>query len=215
MLFGFIYLKQTGESALYLVIIPSFAFLLYGFIYILLLLLKSNKFQISGYQYTNYILVFSIFLFSIFVYYAFTKPIDVLALATPQEVDFKAAWGDPSIVRAFSPIFTVNGSLFIFLGSLYSYVIWQYNIRKSQGRLNLSTGIFNIYFALGVVIFTIGGTFSHFGLFSILYTSELLGGIFMYFGFLESDKISMDMLVDIVTFRFLRKEYIKSELSAN
>ena len=73
--------------------------------------------------------------------------------------------------------------------------------------IQFSTGIFNIYFALGVAIFSAGGLLSQNTVVTVLYMTELLGGIFMYFGFLESDKISMDMIMDIVTFRFLHKQY--------
>ena len=207
MLFGFI---GSKSSPLFLgIAIPGLLILVFGLVYAVLLLLKSKKIQLSGLQFSNLVLIFSCYIFLISIYFAFTLPLDVTKLSTGAEVGGEP-WGASAAVRLISPIFTISGALFIFLGSIYSYIKWQMAIKKQTGSFNSGVGIFNIYFAIGVIIFTTGGVFSRFGV-SLLYITEIVGGIFMYFGFLESDKISLEMIMDIVTLRFLRKHYQISE----
>ena len=215
MLFGFVYYSKSTESELVLLLIAllGVAILIYGILDLIFAIFKLNNYQVTGFQYTYFLILSSFIMFLLSVFYTFTvKPIVGYDLNSAQaETVIGNVWSYYSVVRAFSPIFAVNGAMFIFLGSIYSYLLWQYSIKKKEGKFSYSTGIFNIYFALGVAIFTAGGVLSQNSLITVLYISELLGGIFMYFGFLESDKISMDMIMDIVTFRFLHKEYQESK----
>ncbi len=222
MLFGFIYLAQTNEQTFLLIALVGLIVLAYGVLDLIFAIIgltsKGTKsvvdpYQVTGFQYSNFVLGFSIVMFFLSVFFTFTiTPLAGFDLHyVGSETVINSVWGNPSVVRAFAPLFTVNGAMFIFLGSIYSYLLWQFSIKKSQGKFSFGTGIFNIYFALGVAIFTAGGTLSQFGT-SVLYISELLGGIFMYFGFLESDKISMEMILDIVTLRFLHKKYPESKV---
>ena len=217
MLFGFIYVSETNENTFLLIAFLGLILLVYGVLDIIFALLKAEKYQLTGFQYSNFLLVASVIIFVLSVYFTFTiNPVSGYNLnQSAVESVIASVWGSPSVVRAFAPIFTVNGAMFIFIGSIYSYILWQYSIKKKEGKFTFSTGIFNIYFAIGVGIFTAGGTLSQFGGVTILYISELLGGIFMYFGFLESDKISMDMILDIVTFRFLHKQYQESKTTSH
>ena len=214
MIFGFV-IGKTSPEAVMLIALPAMVVLLYGVLDIVFALLKANKYQLTGYQYSNFALIFSIYTFILAVYYTFTIPFlsgSSLIATGGVEAVIKNVWGDSSTVRGFTPLFAVNGGMFIFLGSVYSYIIWQISIKKNQGKFSFGTGIFNIYFAIGVAIFTVGGSLAQNTGVAVLYISELLGGIFMYFGFLESDKISMELIMDIVTLRFLHKHYEQSQM---
>ena len=222
MLFGFIYLSYTNNIVFLLIAMFGLVVLAYGTLDILFVILKLKyksieKFQLTGFQFTNVILVSSVIMFVLFVYFAFTTVSSNYVLNQALETSITSVWGSStdSVVRGFAPLFTVGSSMYIFLGSIYSYLLWQYGIRKSQGKFNLGTGLFNIYFALGVAIFVAGGSLTQLGAAAILYISELLGGILMYFGFLESDRLSMDMILDVVTLRFLHKQYQTSETVPN
>lgn len=217
MLFGFIYNTEDSEVILLVIALFGIAILVYGVLDIIFAIIKLDKFQVSGLHYAYFLTVSSVVMFLLSVFYAFTvTPLAGYNLNNAQaETVISSVWTQYSVVRAFSPLFAVNGAMFIFIGSIYSYILWQYSIKKKEGKFSFSTGIFNIYFAIGVAIFTAGGTLSQNSVVTVLYISELLGGLFMYFGFLESDKISMDMIMDIVTFRFLHKQYQESKTTGN
>lgn len=220
MLFGFIYLSKNNEQVFLVIALIGILVMLYGIIDFILAIIHQEKYQLTGFQYSNFVLVFSVLMFILAVYYTFTTPFkvgfDLSAINGVQPV-IDSVWNTYSVVRGFAPLFTVNGAMFIFIGSIYSYILWQLSIKRKQGSFSFGTGIFNIYFAIGVAIFTAGGSLSQLGggLDQILYISELLGGMFMYFGFLESDKISMEMIMDIVTLRFLHKSYEQSEMPSH
>ena len=154
-------------------------------------------------------------MFVLSVFYTFTVPFlpGYSLNSAGSETVISSVWAQYSPVRAFSPLFAVNGAMFIFIGSIFSYVLWHYSIRKKTNKFSFSTGLFKIYFAFGVLIFSGGGFSSQLGIASILYATELLGGIFMYFGFLESDKLSLTSFIDVITLRFLRKNYTIVESS--
>lgn len=214
MLFGFIYYSKNNNQDLpiLLIAIIGIVIMLYGILDVIFAFLKKTDYQVSAYQYTNFTAIFSLVMLAASVYYTFTiKFLSTNLNVANSESAISLAWTEYSPVRAFSPIFAGVGGMLIFIGCIFSYILWQYSIRKNTGKVSLGTGLFNIYFALGVLIFVIGGTLSHYGIISILYTTELLGGIIMYFGFLESDKISLEMFIDIITLRFLHKEYQISE----
>ncbi|MHA2096643.1 MAG: hypothetical protein ACW98F_18665, partial [Candidatus Hodarchaeales archaeon] len=65
-------------------------------------------------------------------------------------------------------------------------------------------GFFNIYIGVGALILSFAGTMSGFGV-GVLYLGEAVGVILMYFGFLESDKITIQKLIHILTLGWLRK----------
>ena len=220
MLFGFIYFSQNSEQVFLIIAVIGILVLVYGVIDFILAIIHQERYQVTGFQYSNFVLVFSLLMFISAVFYTFTTPFklgyDLSSIGGVQPV-IDSVWNNFSVVRGFAPLFTVNGAMFIFLGSIYSYILWQLSIKKNKGSFSFGTGIFNIYFAIGVAIFTAGGSLSQLGggVDQILYISELLGGMFMYFGFLESDKISMEMIMDIVTLRFLHKHYEQSQMPSH
>ena len=220
MLFGFIYLSKTQEPVFLFIALPAILVLVYGVLDLIFAILRKEKYQVSAFQYSNFVLLFSLYMLVLAVYFTFTTPFNpgynLSAINGVQPV-IDSTWDIYSVVRGFAPLFTVNGAMFIFIGSIYSYILWQVSLKRNQGSFSFGTGIFNIYFAIGVAIFTAGGSLSQLGggVDQILYISELLGGLFMYFGFLESDKISMEMILDIVTLRFLHKNYDESEIPAH
>ena len=217
MLFGFIYFAEGNNQdiALLGIALVGILILVYGVLDIIFALIKAKKFQVTGYQYSNFVLGFSLLMFVLSVFYTFTVPFlpGYSLNSAGSETVISSVWAQYSPVRAFSPLFAVNGAMFIFIGSIFSYVLWQYSIRKKTNKFSFSTGLFNIYFAFGVLIFSGGGFSSQLGIASILYATELLGGIFMYFGFLESDKLSLTSFIDVITLRFLRKNYMVVESS--
>jgi len=81
----------------------------------------------------------------------------------------------PSNVRMFSPLFTIPGSITLIGGALYSW----YRIRRR----------FNLYIALGALIVAASGGIARMGITDAIYLGEMIGVTFMYFGFLESDRI--------------------------
>jgi hypothetical protein len=105
----------------------------------------------------------------------------------------------------FSPLNTVPGSLALIGGAAYSYLTWQLAIKKRSGKFNLKTGLFNIYIGGGALVLSIAGAMSGFG-FGVLYLGEALGVALMYFGFLESDKITWRKIVDILTLSGIRNK---------
>lgn len=212
--FGMIYSK---DALIFLIImIPSFLILLYGIFYKISSYMQKdslNKFKISPNSFSVFILIFSLLIFMAFVYYAFTSYLNINYLKSAEvEVAGKAWQVDPenlsekrSVVRLFSPFFTVPGALFLMGGTVISYILWQIQIKQKEGKFNPRIGIFNIYLALGALIITLGGTLTNFGL-NTLAISEMISAVLMYFGFIESDKISFDKIVEIFNpFRFLKK----------
>ncbi|MHA2306431.1 MAG: hypothetical protein ACXACU_13690, partial [Candidatus Hodarchaeales archaeon] len=96
------------------------------------------------------------------------------------------------------------------------------NLKKQKGAYEPKTGVFNIYIGGGALILAIGGTLSGFGISltsllglealevifgsGILYLAEAIGVTFMYFGFLESDKITWKKLISVFTLGWLRNK---------
>ncbi|HKZ43363.1 MAG TPA: hypothetical protein VJ044_20560, partial [Candidatus Hodarchaeales archaeon] len=109
-----------------------------------------------------------------------------------------------AVVRLFSPLFTITGGIALIGGAFYSYLTWQLSIRKQSGRFSLGTGFFNIYLGGGALVLAIGGAGSGFG-YGTLYVSEIISVVLMYFGFLESDKISGRKLWNVLSLKWLRQ----------
>jgi len=79
-------------------------------------------------------------------------------------------------VRAFSPLLNLYAFVFLFGGAVYSAV--QY-FAKDRGPRFLG----NILIAIGALLPGIGGSFTRFGYVEVLYVTELVGLIFIYFGY--------------------------------
>src|SRR5882757_5750861 len=79
-------------------------------------------------------------------------------------------------VRAFSPLLNLYAFVFLFGGAVYSAV--QY-FAKDRGPRFLG----NILIAIGALLPGIGGSFTRFGYVEVLYVTDLVGLIFIYFGY--------------------------------
>lgn len=83
-------------------------------------------------------------------------------------------------IRTLTPIFNLYGTVTLVGGALYSaWIFW----RK---RILLHRTIGNILIAFGAILPAFGGSFSRFGIPGALYWSELLGAIFLFWGFLRA-----------------------------
>ena len=80
-------------------------------------------------------------------------------------------------VRAFSPFINSYAFIFLFGGAIYSAVKYA-RMGKSNKRF-----LGNIYIAIGALLPGIGGSFTRFGYVEVLYVTELLGLLSMYWGY--------------------------------
>src|SRR3954453_18713501 len=80
-------------------------------------------------------------------------------------------------VRAFSPLLNLYAFVFLFGGAVYSAI--QY-FAKDRGQTRF---LGNILIAIGALLPGIGGSFTRFGYVEVLYITELVGLIFIYFGY--------------------------------
>jgi len=79
-------------------------------------------------------------------------------------------------VRYFSPIINLYSLIFLFGGAMYSAV--QYRKTKADKRF-----LGNIFIAIGSLLPGIGGSFTRFGFVEVLYVTELLGLVAIYYGY--------------------------------
>jgi hypothetical protein len=80
-------------------------------------------------------------------------------------------------VRGFSPFLNLYAFVFLFGGAVYSAI--QY-FANERGRARF---LGNILIAIGALLPGIGGTFTRFGYVEVLYITELVGLIFIFFGY--------------------------------
>ncbi|MHA2104666.1 MAG: hypothetical protein ACW981_14655 [Candidatus Hodarchaeales archaeon] len=168
-----------------------------------------NRISIDGTKFAHLFIAFSVYIFIFMIYQAIISPLNYAELATGGEV-VGDGWLNSTDtfradVRLFSPLFTIPGGLALIGGAFYSYYAWQRAIKKQTGSYELGKGFFNIYIGIGALALTAGGFFGGFGL-STLYISEVISVSLMYFGFLESDKITFDKLWSALTLGWLRKK---------
>jgi hypothetical protein len=168
-----------------------------------------RAFKISGTQFCHIFVLFTLYIFIFMTITALQAPLDVdyLLNSGGQEVAGHGWVNDlPGLratVRLFSPLNTVPGAIALIGGAFYSYITWQLTIKKETGSFNPGKGVFNIYIGVGALALSIAGTLSGFG-FGILYLGEAISVALMYFGFLESDRITMEKLVNVLTLGWLR-----------
>lgn len=159
---------------------------------------------LNGPRFANLFLIFTLFIFALMNILAWTSPLNYSILQTGKEVSglpWQLTPNSPrAAVRLFSPLHTVPGGIALIGGGFYSYFAWQWSIRKTTGSFEWRKGFFNIYIAVGALVLGQGAFFSGFGL-GTLYISETISTLLMYFGFLESDSISKEKLVDIFRIR--------------
>ena len=80
-------------------------------------------------------------------------------------------------VRAFSPFINTYAFIFLFGGAIYS--AFQYRKLTASDKRFLG----NIFIAIGSLLPGIGGTFTRFGYVEVLYVTELLGLVSIYYGY--------------------------------
>jgi hypothetical protein len=80
-------------------------------------------------------------------------------------------------VRGFSPLLNLYAVVFLFGGAVYSAVKY-FGVDKGRRRF-----LGNIFIAIGAFLPAIGGSFTRFGHVEVLYITELIGLIFIYFGY--------------------------------
>lgn len=161
----------------------------------------------SGTQFAHLFILSNVFIFVIMAITALTAPVYTMILESQLGHQIGGAgWQEPTIVRSFSPLLTVPGGIALIGGPLFSYFKWQRSL-KQTGSYNLKTGIFNLFLASGALLLAISGVLLRFGLAGtlFLYLANILAVILMYFGFLESDNISMQKLVEVLTLQWLRQ----------
>ncbi|MCY3410635.1 MAG: hypothetical protein INQ03_03260 [Candidatus Heimdallarchaeota archaeon] len=179
-----------------------------------------NRFWQKIFQNDNFAHLFVINILFIFVlmnFFVWTSPLEESLLRTGKEVS-GIPWqpqglvdGPRAVIRLFSPLNTVPGAIALIGGGIYSYVSWQRAIKRNTGKYDLQKGVFNLYIAIGAYVLGIGGTLSGYQL-GTLYISEVISVAFMYFGFLESDKITYNVLRNLFSFKFKK---IGTQISSN
>jgi hypothetical protein len=215
-LFGFIWTMfafffQFRSSIFLVVLVPALLITSAGLYQILSTRRKGfeNAFHLTGFQFTNLFVIFILYIFAFMVYVGMTAELDLAYLAESggQEVAGHGWVNDlPGLratIRLFSPLNTIPGGVALIGGAFFSYYSWQRALRKQTGSYDFGKGFFNIYIGVGALALSIAGTLSGFG-FGVLYFGEAVAVIIMYFGFLESDKITWQKLVYILTLGWLR-----------
>ncbi len=210
--FAFLFLMIYNASIFLWIFLPAFVITLVGVGYWIQIRLKSPEkaFKISGMQFSHLFIIFTLYIFGLMLITALNAQLDIAYLMDSggQEVAGKGwitdiAGSDRATTRLFSPLNTVPGSIALIGGAFYSYFTWQRSIRKNTGSYDLSIGFFNIYIGVGALVLASAGTLSGFG-FGVLYLGEAVGVVLMYFGFLESDKITWKKLVNVLTLSWIR-----------
>ena len=130
-------------------------------------LLMNRKFaHLTSITFIGFILVAS--------YYVIKTPVLI-----PENFDFRltGAVFEWEWVRDFSPIINIYSFLFLFGGAIYSATKY-YGLKDRKAHFKG-----NIYIALGALLPGIGGTFTRMGYVEVLFITELLGLLLIYFGY--------------------------------
>ncbi len=110
----------------------------------------------------------------------FTAPLDFSQLS-PSELELSGK-AFPASVRLLTPFFNVFGTFALVGGALYS--VWLFR-RQATMRHRM---VANILIAVGAMLPAAGGTISRLGTVDLLYLLELLGLLFIFAGFLWSQR---------------------------
>ena len=130
-------------------------------------LLMNRKFaHLTSITFIAFILVAS--------YYVIKTPVLI-----PENFDFRltGAVFEWEWVRDFSPIINIYSFLFLVGGAIYSATKY-YGLKDRKAHFKG-----NIYIALGALLPGIGGTFTRMGYVEVLFITELLGLLLIYFGY--------------------------------
>lgn len=130
-------------------------------------LLMSQKFaRVTSYLFTAIIISAAVFVF--------LTPIDLPADFAGKLTGkiFRWEW-----VRYFSPLINLYAFIFLVGGALYSAVKYA-RMKDKEVRY-----IGNVFIAFGGLLPGIGGTFTRFGYVNVLFVTELIGLILIYYGY--------------------------------
>jgi hypothetical protein len=167
-----------------------------------------------GHNFAHFFLMFALYLFLLMNLYVWDTWLntDYIESEGGQEISGTGWMEDPNKndwsirpeIRLFSPLHTAAGGMALIGGGVYSYVTWQLAIRKQTGKFDYSQGFFNIYIAFGAFVLGQGGLISGYGI-PTLYIAEVISVAFMYYGFLESDKLTKDKLLKALNISWIWK----------
>ena len=203
----FSFFFQFINPLLWLVLIPSLAIIV---IYIIAYVFS---YKVSRTPFTHIFVLFSLYSFILMIYSAIISQLNYPLLASTGSSIGGQGWlNTDAVVRLFAALFNIDGSVALIFGALYSYIVWQISIRRKQGHFALQTGLFNVYIAIGALVFAAGGTVSALGISAILYITEVVGIILMYFGYLESDTITLHKIADVLTLGWLRHPSVSDNI---
>ncbi len=118
--------------------------------------------------------IYTLLLFIAFIYFIATTTVNTAAFSSDAIVGGNG-WNPGSPPRAFSPLFTIPGSIFLIGIAVYSY--W-------RGR-----AWFNVFIGVGALVVAAGGSLARFNLPALLYVSEFIGVALMYIGFIKSAEL--------------------------
>lgn len=98
----------------------------------------------------------------------------------PLSDQYKTILPQGAAVRKLTPFFNIYGVITLIGGAIYSaYLFWQKRVLPNRV-------IGNVLIALGALSPAIGGSLARLGTTGFLYTSELVGVIIMFVGFLQA-----------------------------
>lgn len=109
------------------------------------------------------------------------SPVDAVVAAEDRLTGRALEWQD---IRKITPFINIYAFIFLFGGAVYS--AWKYFLRdKTDARM-----LGNVFIAIGALLPGIGGSFTRFGYVEVLYVTELLGLVCIYFGYriIKTDK---------------------------
>ena len=102
------------------------------------------------------------------------SPVDTSVLADGRLSGKALTW---QWVRYFSPFINLYSFLFLFGGAIYSAIKYYRDARNDVRFLG------NVFIAIGALLPGIGGSFTRMGYVEVLYVTELLGLLSIYYGY--------------------------------
>lgn len=117
-------------------------------------------------------------------YFVIKTPIEM-----PESFDYRltGAIFEWKWVRSFSPLINVYSFIFLVGGAIYSATKY-YGYKDKQAHFKG-----NIFIAIGALLPGIGGTFTRLGYVEVLFITELLGLVMIYFGYIIIRKQNMSI----------------------
>ncbi|MCB0655805.1 MAG: hypothetical protein KDC57_06695 [Saprospiraceae bacterium] len=102
------------------------------------------------------------------------SPVDTTVLADGRLSGKALTW---QWVRYFSPLINLYSFVFLFGGAIYSAIKYYRDARNDVRFLG------NVFIAIGALLPGIGGSFTRMGYVEVLYVTELLGLLSIYYGY--------------------------------